>query len=95
MADGRRRGHPTLDVDAGHRRLAAAVIHQAFRDFEKGPMGKDKNRSWRGWYTALNFLQSDMYPYAEFIGFEPCIIHEKLPSLYAIGEGADEETGNE
>lgn len=68
-----------LDENVGYRRLAAAVIHQALRDLQKGPGVSDKGKEQIRWQTAFDFFQSNMYPYAQLLDLNPHFVREHLP----------------
>jgi len=56
-----------------YKRLAAAVIFQAVKDFEKSPRGLPLEEQSETRISARKFLQSDMAPWADIIGLDPSV----------------------
>ena len=72
--------HCSIASNLGYRRLASAVIVQAFRDCERGPGD-------RRFDDASLFLEAtDMWPWLELLDIEAEVIRSALWSGRRIGD---------
>ena len=71
--------HYSIASNLGYRRLASAVIVQAFRDCERGPGD-------RRFDDASLFLEAtDMWPWLELLDMEVEVIRSALWSGHRLG----------
>ena len=66
-------------TEMAYRRLAAAVVKQAWMDLNKGRGEEDIGPKQLRWQTAREFFDSDMYPFIQLLGLNPLYIREHLP----------------
>jgi len=72
---------PSATGRCPYRRLAAAVVCQAVRDFQKGAL-KDAWISEDSYDSAMEFLfDTNMYPWIDLLDFDVEIIREKCRGL--------------
>jgi hypothetical protein len=66
----------SADSNAGHRKLAAAMVVQAVVDWRKGP--RESHRDQGRFNSAENFISGDFYPWAEIIDIDPEFVREHI-----------------
>ena len=66
----------SADSNAGHRKLAAAMVVQAVADWRKGP--RESRRDQERFHSAEVFIAADFYPWAEIIDIDPEFVREQI-----------------